>query len=54
MKTLKEVKWDHYDIRYKNQNMWAYLGNGRVKAEVLRDVDNLTPYMRNSDVPWTI
>ncbi len=54
MKTIKEVKWEHYDHRYRKRNMWSYLGNGRVKAEVTRDVDKLAPYMRNADVPWDI
>lgn len=54
MKTIREVKWEHYDHRYRSGNMWAYLGNGRVKAEVLREVDKLAPYMRNADVPWDI
>ena len=53
MKTIREVKWEHYDHRY-NRNMWSYLGNGRVKAEILRDVEKLAPYMRNADVPWEI
>jgi hypothetical protein len=47
------VKWEHYDHRY-NGNMWKYLGNGRVKAEILKDFEKLTPYMRNSDVPYEI
>ncbi|EXJ56038.1 hypothetical protein A1O7_08969 [Cladophialophora yegresii CBS 114405] len=54
MKTIKEVKWEHYDHRYRKSNMWSYLGNGRVKAEVLKEVDKLAPYMRNADVPWEI
>ncbi|KAK5173627.1 uncharacterized protein LTR77_002308 [Saxophila tyrrhenica] len=53
MKTIKEVKWEHYDHRY-NGNMWSFLGNGRVKAEMLKDTSRLAPYMRNSDVPWDI
>lgn len=52
-KTIKEVKWEHYDHRY-NGNMWSYLGNGRVKAEITKDIEKLAPYMRNSDVPWDI
>jgi len=54
MKTIKEVKFEHYDIRYRNSNIWAYLGNGRVEAECTHGLDGLTPYMRNSDVPWEI
>lgn len=33
MKTIKEVKWEHYDHRYRSSNMWAYLGNGLTKAQ---------------------
>jgi hypothetical protein len=54
LKTLKKVKYEHYDIRYRNNNMWAYLGNGQVEAEVLHDMDKLAPYMRNTDIPWEI
>lgn len=53
MKSIKEVRYDHYEIRYWNQNMWAFLGNGRVEAEVTRDLGKLAPYMRNEDSPWT-
>lgn len=70
MKTIKEVKFEHYDIRYRNGNMWAFLGkllsmrfcwglianwsigNGRVEAEVNHDLEHLTPYVRNEDVPF--
>ena len=34
--------------------MWAFLGNGRVEAEVTRDLQKLAPYMRNADVPWEL
>ncbi|KAE9965383.1 hypothetical protein BLS_007682 [Venturia inaequalis] len=54
MKTIKEVKFEHYDIRYKNGNMWAFLGDGRVEAEVNHDLEHLTPYVRNEDVPFDI
>lgn len=54
MKTIKEVKYEHYDFRYFGDNMWEYLGNGQVRAEIEHDLPNLTPYMRNSDTPWTI
>ena len=54
MKTIKDVKWEHYDHRYNSGNMWSYLGNGRVKAEIFKDIEKLAPYMRNADVPWEI
>lgn len=54
MKTIKEVAYEDYDIRYRSKNKWEYLGNGQVEAEIKHDLDNLTPYMRNSDTPWEI
>lgn len=54
MKTIKYVRWEHYDLRYNNQNMWTFLGNGRVEAEISKDASRLAPYMRNEDVPWVI
>ena len=53
MKTIREVHWEHYEHRY-NGNMWEYLGNGRVKAEIFKEFEKLAPYMRNSDVPYEI
>ncbi|KAF2713478.1 cyclohexanone monooxygenase [Pleomassaria siparia CBS 279.74] len=55
MNTIREVKYEHYDVRYKDGgNMWDHLGNGRVKAEVEHTFDKLAPYIRNQDSPWTI
>jgi len=54
MKTMQDPKFEDFDIRYFNKNMWAFLGNGFVEAEVKRDKSRLAPYIRNSDVPWNI
>ncbi|KAK4936739.1 hypothetical protein LTR10_022463 [Elasticomyces elasticus] len=54
MKTLQTVRYEDYDIRFRNANRWAYLGYGRTEAEVKGDVANLTPYLRNADTPWTM
>jgi hypothetical protein len=54
MKTIKKVKYEHYDIRYRNGNPWSYLGLGRIQAEVEHDLEHLTPYVRNEDVPFEI
>ena len=54
MKTIREVRYDHYDVRYCNRNMWAFLGNGRVEAEVTKDLGKLAPYMRNEDSRWEL
>ena len=61
MKTIQEVKWEHYEHRYRSNNMWAYLGNGKVWAEAKatelehnEKIDKLAPYMRSEDTPWHI
>ena len=54
MKTVREVKWEHYDHRYRSSNCWAYLGNGKTKAQALQQMDRLAPYMRNEDTPYEI
>ena len=54
IKTIKEPKYEHYHFKYKHGNMFAFLGNGRIEAEVKRQTEKLTPYLRNSDVPWDI
>ncbi|GKT88313.1 sterigmatocystin biosynthesis monooxygenase [Colletotrichum tofieldiae] len=54
LKTIKTPRWEHYDIDYLDGNMWSFLGNGRIEAEIAGDFDKLTPYIRNSDEPWTI
>lgn len=48
LKTIREVRWDHYDIRYSNKNMWAFLGNGATEAQALGQTEKLAPYVRNS------
>ena len=54
MKTMREVSYEDYDFRYWNKNKFAYLGNGRIEAETLGNIELLSPYVRNSDVPWTL
>ena len=54
MKTIKEVKYEHYDIKYRNGNPWSYLGIDRIQAEVEHDLEHLTLYVRNEDVPFEI
>lgn len=54
LKSIKYPRWEHYEVRYIDENPWGFLGNGRTHGEVLEDFDMLTPYMRNSDTPWDI
>lgn len=45
---------EDYDFEYRYGNRFAFLGNGHVKATLADDVFALSPYVRNSDHPWTI
>ncbi|KIX92951.1 uncharacterized protein Z520_11427 [Fonsecaea multimorphosa CBS 102226] len=57
LKTLRSPRYEHYDLRYESDNVWAFLGNGRTDLEWEHDngrpVD-LAPYIRNADVPWSL
>lgn len=53
-KTVKVVRWDHYDLRYKTNNMWSFLGNGLTEAQVKKDISRLSPYIRTEDTPFEI
>jgi hypothetical protein len=57
MKALKTPRYEHYDLRYDHDNVWAFLGNGRTDLEMEfekgKQVD-LAPYIRNEDVPWSL
>lgn len=54
IKSVEFVRWEHYNFRYNCANPWAFLGNGQVKAEFENDIERLTPYIRDADVPWHI
>jgi hypothetical protein len=63
VKTMMEPRFEHYNMRYWNSNMFAFLGNGRIEAEHLAKTGALTesdlnarlaPYLRNEDVPFEI
>ncbi|GME37623.1 hypothetical protein A1O5_08415 [Neofusicoccum parvum] len=55
VKTVQFVRWEHYEFRYHHKNMWAFLGSGYTKAQVLKDESRLSPYVRNNDdVAWYI
>jgi hypothetical protein len=57
LKALRTPRFEHYDIKYLDDNMWAFLGNGFTALEVDasngKDVD-LAPFIRDSDTPWSI
>lgn len=49
-----EPRYEDYKIKYRYRNRFAYLGNGEVKANMLKGIDGLSSYVRKSDHPWTI
>ena len=59
LKTLRTPRFEHYDIEYLEENIWAFLGNGRTELELLGEKEGLekvviAPYIRNEDVPWSL
>ncbi|MCJ1298203.1 hypothetical protein MMC08_000992 [Hypocenomyce scalaris] len=54
LKTIKEPRYEDYEIEYRYKNRFAYIGNGDVKAHTTKDVNGLAPYVRNSDHEWSI
>lgn len=59
LKTLRTPRFEHYDIEYLEENMWAFLGNGRTELELLGEKEGLekvviAPYIRNEDVAWSL
>jgi hypothetical protein len=54
LKTIKEPRFEDYDIEYRYANRFAFLGNGEVKAHTNQSVEGLAPYVRDHDHEWTI
>lgn len=51
---MKEPRLEDYRFTYRNSNRFAYLGDGSVKATQTRDVQGLSPYIRNEDIDWSV
>ncbi|KAL3477263.1 hypothetical protein BJX99DRAFT_257520 [Aspergillus californicus] len=54
LKTIKDPRFEDYDIRYRYGNRFAFLGNGTVKAGVDGDALGLATYVRGSDHEWSV
>ena len=54
LKTIKDPRFEDYNIRYRYGNRFAFLGNGEVHAHVKKSVQGLAPYIRNSDHEWSV
>lgn len=54
LKSIKNPRFEDYDIRYRYKNRFAFLGNGDVKATATKDVLGLSTYIRASDDEWEV
>jgi cation diffusion facilitator CzcD-associated flavoprotein CzcO len=54
LKSIKEPRYEDYNIRYRYKNRFAFLGNGDVKATASRNVLGLSTYIRDSDHEWSV
>jgi hypothetical protein len=54
LKSIKEPRFEDYNIRYRYKNRFAFLGNGNVKATASKDVLGLAAYVRASDHEWAV
>ncbi|KAF2638749.1 FAD/NAD(P)-binding domain-containing protein [Massarina eburnea CBS 473.64] len=54
LKSIKDPRFEDYDFTYRYKNRFAFLGNGDVKATASKDVQGLSPYIRNSDHDWQV
>ncbi|KAF5003207.1 hypothetical protein FDECE_10225 [Fusarium decemcellulare] len=48
----KVVRWEHYNFEYKHQNMWSFLGLGYTRGQMHKELEHLSPYVRNTDTHW--
>jgi hypothetical protein len=54
LKTIKDPRFEDFDIRYRYGNRFAFLGNGQVKASTTEGYGDLAPYIRHGDHEWSI
>lgn len=57
IKSLKSPRFEDYEIRYREDNMWSYLGDGRTALELKREQGqsvDMAPFMRLADEPWSV
>ncbi|KAL4963407.1 flavin-containing monooxygenase [Aspergillus stella-maris] len=54
LKSIKDPRFEDYDIKYRYGNRFAFLGNGSVKAGVTGDAMGLATYVRSSDYDWSV
>jgi len=56
-KTMHHMRYEDWNYKYRYQNRFAYLGNGKIESDYARGpekADRMAPYIRNEDVQWYI
>lgn len=54
LKTIKDPRFEDYDMEYRFGNRFAFLGNGDVKATASQSVQGLSTYIRGGDYDWSV
>jgi len=54
VKTMMELTSEHYNMRYWESNMFAFLGDGRVEAEYRAQIEALIGSDMNDDVLFEV
>ncbi|KAL3444192.1 hypothetical protein BJX65DRAFT_297821 [Aspergillus insuetus] len=54
LKTIKEPRYEDYEIEYRYRNRFAFLGDGSVRAGVEGNALGLATYVRSSDHEWEV
>ncbi|KAI6781281.1 putative sterigmatocystin biosynthesis monooxygenase-like protein [Emericellopsis cladophorae] len=54
LKSIKDPRFEDYEIRWRYGNRFAFLGHGEVKANQTKDVLGLSTYVRNGDSEWGV
>ncbi|KAI9368961.1 cyclohexanone monooxygenase [Aspergillus egyptiacus] len=57
IKSLKCPRFEDYEIKHREDNMWSYLGDGRTALELKKEQGipvDMAPFMRIRDEPWSV
>ncbi|KAJ3524735.1 hypothetical protein NM208_g11943 [Fusarium decemcellulare] len=54
LKTIKDPRFEDYEINYRYKNRFAFIGNGDIKANVTKDIMGLSTYVRSADYDWSV
>jgi hypothetical protein len=55
---MLDIRYEDYQFEWFEANRFAYIGNGKVEADYLKDgkerLRAITSYIRNRDTPWKL